>query len=428
MNKSGAAGGRGGWWAVKWALVLLGGGLLAWRMTVVGISQQLVRNGSPAAVEFAVQWSEDNPDALFARAFDLSDSDPKQAERLLLQAIWLAPTNGRMFSRLGQLLERRGETAGAEQAMQIAEKLAARNSFVQADLAEFWGRRNQAEPYLRHLVTALDLNPDLWDQLHPALLAVVDNPAYEVLVRRVLSEALAERNPFWWRPFFFYARSNASHLDTVRMLYSIRTGSHTPPTAPEYQQFLARLEQDKQWLEAYFVWLNGLDEEHLAALGNIFNGSFSLPLMNVGYGWRFVNSNGVEVSVGADAAGGNASDGKALRVSFSGRKDQQLHLAQYLMLPPGNYQFSGRVRAVALDGGQTPYWRIACMAPEQSVLKDSQGLSATPSWQVFGMEVSIPAEGCELQQLRLLQQSVPEGGKTTRGTLLFDDLVLRNLD
>lgn len=428
MNRPRSVPSRKAWWMVKWALVLFVCGFLAWRMVVIGISQQLVRNGSPEAVELAVQWSEANPDALFARAFDLSESDPEQAERLLLKAIWLAPTNGRMFTRLGHLLERRGEPERAEQAMQIAEKLAARNSSVQADLAEFWGRRNQAEPYLRHLITVLDLNPDFWEQVHPALLAVVDNPGYEVLVRRILSEALAESDPFWWRPFFFYARFNAQRLDTVRMLYSIRSGSPTGPTKPEYEQFLARLEQDEQWLEAYFVWLNGLDEEQISGLGNIFNGNFALPLTNVGYGWRFVNRDGVDVSVAANAAAGDgASESRSLRIRFSGRRDQQVHLAQYLKLPPGEYEFTGRFRAETLGGGGV-FWKLACMAPEQSAIKESQEFSAAQSWQVFTMTLSIPTAGCELQQLRLAQRPAPEGEKMMRGTLWFDDLLLRNLE
>ena len=412
---------------LRWLVVVVGVGLLGWRMIAANLSQQLVREGSEESVKTALAWAPDNPRALYARAVHLIDSDPEQAEKLLRQAIELAPTTGRMFSRLGLLLERRGEVERAEQAMSLANKLAPRNSVVQADLAEYWGRRNRPEEYLRHLVAVVDLNADYFERAHPAMLSVVDNPRYASLVRTVLAEAIRDRTTDWWPSFFGYASWKAKNLDTVRLLFSIRRASYQgrSPLGWEFEQFMGRLQRDGKWVEAYFLWLNSLNDDYVAVLGNIFNGGFSRPLRNEGFGWRFSDDDGVNVEV-AELEGGEG--GRALRLEFSGRRGQLVHIEQYLMLPPGGYELSGRVRTVAIDASQGVRWQLQCVAPKSSEITETALFSGTGAWLGFSKQLEIPAEGCEIQQLQLAQPSLVEEGRMTRGTVWFDDLVLRSLD
>lgn len=412
---------------LRWLVVIVGVGLLGWRMIAANLSQQLVREGSEGSVKTALAWAPNNPRALYARAVHLIDTDPEQAEKLLRQAIELAPTTGRMFSRLGLLLERRGEVERAEQAMSMADQLAPRNSVVQADLAEYWGRRNRPEEYLRHLVAVVDLNADYFERAHPAMLSVVDNPRYASLVRKVLSEAIRDRTTDWWSSFFGYASWKAENLDTVRLLFSIRRASYQgrSPLGWEFDQFMARLQRDGKWVEAYFLWLNSLSDDYVAVLGNVFNGGFSRPLSNEGFGWRFSDHDGVSAKVAETEDG---EGGRALRLQFSGRRGQRVHVEQYLMLPPGGYEFSGRVRTVAIDESQGLRWQLHCVAPESAEITETALFSGTEPWRGFSKQLDIPAEGCEIQQLQLAQAGGVEDGRMTRGTAWFDDLVLRSLD
>lgn len=409
----------------RWGMVLLCGGFLAWQIIVVNMSQQLLRSGKPESIELALALAPENPNALSAQAAVLHDTDPAEAEALLLRAIRLAPGSGRMMVELGGFLENRGESERADQMMFLANKLASRNSQVQVELAKYSARHNRPEEFLRHLVAVLDLNYELWSAVYPVFLAVVDNPAYGQLVRAVFSEALADRNPFWWRPFFNYASQRAKNLDTVRLLYSIRMGSYMPPGDDERSKFLARLQRDDQWLELYFNWLNSLDDERLIAMGNIFNGSFSLELMNEGFGWRYGETAGVDIGV---AAVKGASDSRALRVRYSGRRAQSASVYQFLKLPPGRYEFSGRVRSIAIDQGQGASWRIDCIAPKPSSVTAGTYFSGTEPWRVFVYFLEIPRESCDVQRLHLVQESVATEGRRTRGILWFDDFVIRNLD
>lgn len=410
---------------VRWGVVIIAGSFLAWRVVVVNLSQQLLRTGTPESIEVALELAPGNPHALFSQAIKLSVSDPEEAENLLLRAIELAPSSGRMLFQLGNLLERRGEDERAEQLMLLASTMARRNSVVQVALAEYWGRHNQPEQFLKRLIVVLDLNRGFWDRVYPVLLSVINEPAYEPLVREVFSAALADRSPFWWKPFFYYASIHAESLASVRLLYSIRSGSHTPPTDNERKHFLARLQQEGQWLETYFVWLNSLDDDRLSALGNIFNGSFTYELMNEGFGWRYSEDSGVDVST---AVTEGASDAKALRITYSGRRAQKIRLSQFLKLPPGRYQLSGRVRTVAVDEGQGAQWRIGCITPKRMQITQSAWFSGDRPWRVFVEQFEIPAESCEVQQLSLAQESIVDEGNISRGAFWFDDLAIRSLD
>ena len=410
---------------VRWAIVIVCAAFLAWRMIAVNLSGQLMRTGSPEAVEAALTLSPGNPHALYANAATLVETDPEQAEKLLLQAIGQAPTKGRMFTLLGRLLERRGEDARAEQVMLLANKLAPRNSAVQTDLAAYWGGRNRPKPYLQHLLAAAELSHRSAELVRPAMLAVVDQSAYAPLVRRLFAESIATSDPRWWRLFFEYATWKAANLDTVRMLYSIRSGSYRGPTDREKRLFLARLERDGQWTEAYFVWLNALDDEHLGGLGNIFNGAFSFPLTNAGFGWRYDDRDGVEVST---ATPRGVSNNNAMRVRFSGRRALIIRLSQHLLLPPGNYEFTGKVRTSVMDGGRGVQWRIKCVPLGSSLVKTSGFRSGVEPWQEFSYRFEVPVEGCEVQQLFLAQDMAPKVGKVLKGSLWFDDLAIGSLD
>ena len=414
---------------ISWVAVLMAAGFLGWRIIVINFSQQMVRTGTQESAKMALAWAPANPHALYARGVDLAESDPEQAQELLQRAIWLAPGDGRAFALLGRVLERRGEIERAEQVMLVANKLAPRDIEVQAELTGFWGRRNQLGNYFRHLVTVAELDRRYGERVRPALLAVVDNPQYSGVVREVLSTAIADRDLVWWRLFFRYAARHAKNLDTVRLLYSIREGSSYPPNTFDRQQFLLRLERDREWFEAYFLWLNALDNEHLNALGNVFNGGFSLSLMNQGFAWRYRNSRAVDVSI---ATIEGASDGTALRVRYSGSAGKPADLGQYLVLPVGRYELSGRIRSIMVDDTHKVRWRVDCMVPQGSLpaspLLATDYFLGTETWRVFAGQFEVPSRGCDAQRLYMEQQSIDANGKMTRSTLWFDDITIRNLD
>ena len=406
---------------LKWLVFVPLLAFLAWRIVVVNLSVHYARQNSEVAADRALAWVADNPDALLTKALAVRGTDPEQARRLLQRAIPRQPVDGRMFSTLGLILETEGKADRATRAMAIADELAPRASAVQIDLAGFWGQRNDAERYLRHLITVMELRPDRWKETHPALLGVVEMPALGATLRAVLTPMMAADPPSWWEFFFGYAAHRAESVDALRLLYSIRSASTLPRSELERGQFLNRLERERKWIEAYFVWLNQLDESQLRQVGNLFNGSFELHLMDQGFGWRKPKRDGIEVAV---AATQGMSDRGALRVGFLAKAAEGTYLSQYLKLPAGTYEFSGRVRADGARVEQAVHWRIDCVEPKRHLLVDGQTFSGTEQWHGFTQRLEVPAEQCPLQQLQLLGRG-SRGGRPAAGVLWFDDLNLR---
>lgn len=400
---------------------------LAWRMVVVNLSElSLKKKGEDAAVK-ALEWAPGNPLATLQRVFETADADPGQAEKMLVGAIRERPSDGRMLATLGLLFEQRQALEKATRAMQYADTLAPDRVVVQLEVAAYWARRGDLERYLRHLIHILNLRYDYGDRLHPVLLKLVDNPSAATEVRRVLSTSLANDGVSWWRRFFVYAVApHAQHLDTVRMLYQIRSQAGLPrEDNRERVVFQNRLEKEGEWTEAYFTWLNALDKEHLAQLGNLFNGGFELPLSNEGFGWRAWNRKGVEADT---AVTSGVSGHKALRVSYNKYTNSRDGVGQTLMLSPGRYELTGRVRTDGLRTESGVRWEVQCGLGGWQRLGETVGFNGTRSWHGFSASFEVPEEGCRVQRmhLRVVDRSAEVAGIS--GVLWFDDLVIRNLE
>ena len=409
---------------LQWTLVLVVAGFLAWRMVVVNLSQLAIKTGGQASASEALAWAPDNPLAQFYAAVDLMDSNPDEAERLLSKAIVNRPADARLMAAYGLLLEQTGRGGRATQAMDYAAQLGPSQTPIQLELAAFWGRRQDLERYLTHLVAAMSLNANTWQKLNPILLAQLEPPGSATVARKVLSQALADRDHRWWPAFFAYAVRHAKNLDVLRLLYSIRRQSSSPPADRERIAFLLRLERAGEWLEAYFIWLNSLGTSALGHMGNLFNGGFEAPLLNEGFGWRTVEHPHVEVdAVATDGVVGRM----AMRLSYRKLVNPVVPVSQYLLLPSGPYEFDGRVRVDDLRAEEGVRWQLRCV-DERQIIWQSESFKNSMSWRSFGGRFDVPADACMVQQLSMVVASPKNEEWGITGTLWFDDLHIRSLE
>lgn len=400
----------------KWGVFLAVAAVLAWRMAALGLADHYAREG---AADSALAWYPHHPQALFDEALRLSKNDPARARELLLESVEANPADGAAVIALARLLEEKGDLARAKEAVALASRLGPRQVAVQMEAAAFWLRQRQADGALRHWDAALRIDPGLGEKIYPMLLRFAENAQ----VRPVFAPLLAQP-PAWWQGFFRYATATAARLDTLRALYQMRRQGGGRLDAAEQRDYLARLERDGQWLEAYFIWLNGLGPQQLAALGSVYNGGFEQPVSGQGFDWYAPEGAGALVETAQTAGAGGS---KALHVVLQGSKAPSLSFFQRLLLDPGKYRLRGRARPESLVVEKGVQWTLRCLAPVQKPLAVSERFLGSDQWREFAAEFTVPGQDCQVQDLRLELAGRPSDLETSGG-VWFDDLAIEKLD
>lgn len=413
MNQGRRIVGRDRRWRAGRFLLLVALGILAWRIIVLGLAEHYAGRGNLAS---ALVWYPSHPQALFLQARLLAEADAQKAEKLLAKAAWENPTDGRVFMALARNREQAGELQSAEELAILAGRLAPMRGEVQLAAAGFWLRRGQFEQAFRNLSTALEVRPGIRGELYPFLLDLAEDPRTRAAFGVFLKEP-----PSWWEGFFRYAAANAEELDTLRSLYH-RNGYR--PSLDERDSFLARLQREDRWLEMYFVWLNSLDAQQLAALGNVYDGSFELGLSEQGLGWRVQPVRGVSVET-VPTYGARGS--RALHLVFEGKRSPFRHLYQYLFLEPGRYRLTGLVKLDNLRAARGVQWTVRCLSGEGALLGASNRFLGAADWQAFDTEFAVPAEACPAQELRLELAGRHASDFEAEGEVWFDNLAIRRI-
>ncbi|QBQ55979.1 hypothetical protein [Nitrosococcus wardiae] len=399
--------------AMRWTLVLGIGALLAWRILVLGMAEYYAME----APEKALAWDGRHPLALRNQAERLLESAPAQANRLLQQSLWQNPSDGRAYALLALLREKEGHEKAARQLMEQASALAPRQWPVQLEVAAFWLRQRRLDLAVQSWDVALQMRGALSKELFPALLKIAEYPS----LRQALLP-LARAVPPWWPAFFSYAAANAIQLETLRDLYNVER--EAPPTEREREAFVARLQREGRWMEAYFTWLNALDEPALQGLGNLFNGHFEQPLSGGGFGWRFNRPRGVEIN---PASTYGMEGDRALRVAFFGQRVRFQHLSQPLLLAPGTYRMEGNVRLDNLETARGLQWAVCCLAPTRQLLATSERFLGASLWRRFNFSFEVPKKECTVQLLRLELLGRAPADFEARGVAWFDTLAIARI-
>ena len=397
---------------LKWVLFAVVASLLCWRIVVVNVAQYLAADDNLAATA----WNPNNPVTLLQQAVSAVGNDPARARRLALRAAWENPADGRAFLVFALIEEQAGRLNMASKAIRLADFLAPRRSETQLQIANFWARQGRLEEALPHWSVALQMRPELNVKLFPELLRFIEAPQMRPAFARILADP-----PAWWNSFFLYALNNAAHPETLKAIYLARANTSKGVGHVERKAYLDRLLRDGMWIDAYFIWLNGLDASQLSVLGNIYDGGFELDSFDEGYDWRFMVDKGFTVD--KEHTYGTVGD-RALHVAFVGPQPRSRQLAaQYLLLDPGQYRLRGRVRIDSLAAGNGVRWMMQC-ANSGGVLASSELFIGTDHWKSFGAEVKIPETGCAAQIIKLEMDPGSDRKPDFSGSVWFDDMIL----
>ncbi len=377
-------------------LLLAAAALLVWRIGASGMSShyaQRIEKGESDAVSSALTWDARQPQALYERAIEMAKTDPDAAEALLARAYAENPANARPLATLAGIVQEKGEQERADALMKAAVDLMPADPGIQVQAASYWLGRGDLEKAMEHWSRAMETDPAAIEQIFPVLLKLAEDPRTRLAFR-----PFAASPPSWWEAFFAEIARRALDVETVRVLYALRSESpQTPLTEPERQAYVARLQKEGRITEAYIDWINGLSREQRAELGLIHDGGFELEPTNWGFDWRVRTRRGVIV----DRARTYGIDGnKALHLLFDGYDRPFQDVSQLLFLDPGPYRLTGRVRTDSLETQGGLKWVVRCVLPESQDLGETERFLGTNQWRDFDVKFEIP-QGCGLQAIRL---------------------------
>ena len=399
------------------ALLLFGVLLLTWFSIKAGLGgfySRQAAEGDEAALASALGWQPGHPEALLTKGLALQEGDPEAAMPLLAHAYRANASDPRPLIALASLLGAQGQWEQADALIDLAARLAPADWITQTQIAGYWGSRGQFERVIQHWSNALTANPGQQGTLFPLMLRMTESPKLSALF-----EPLTKKPPVWWNAFFDYACRASKDPETVGTLFRLRQMDGQAPLTPEERAaYVARLQRDGMFAEAYILWVGGLKEGEQRRVGTLFDGGFELPLRQGAFGWQLAeNKNFSAKTANTKGAIGTA----ALRLRFSGFSGAFVNLSQPLLLEPGYYRLTGQVRTDSLDSKGGLRWHVRCLGPEVKGLGDGPRFLGTSDWSLFDLSFEVPT-GCHSQQLVLVSAGERAFERKLDGTIWFDDL------
>lgn len=319
--------------------------------------------------------------------------------------------------------ERSGDLAGSRRAYQAAFELAPMDREVLTAGADFHLRQGDAAQGLVLLDRLADAYPESRERAFGAIARLLIRHQEAETFRRI-----QVRKPSWMGAFIVSSCTqgiDAAHLVPL-LLERVAQGR---AGGEEAGCVIDKLRDSDRWQQAYQVWLNTLPRERLGQVGHVFNGSFEYAASGLGFDWRPTRSRERDSGHAVDmpyAVGVNGV--RALRVSYTGKRQSGIPIAQYLVLTPGRYELSGLARPQSITAGRGVQWTVRCMKGGKagSPLATSERFIGSSEWRRFGFELAVPRD-CPGQVLQLEALASGEGASYLAGVAWFDDLVLRRV-
>jgi hypothetical protein len=126
----------------------------------------------------------------------------------------------------------------------------------------------------------------------------------------------------------------------------------------------------------------------------------------------------------------NSDGDQGLNLAFGGGRIDFHAVAQALVLPPGQYRFTGRHKG-RLVGQRGLRWRLSCggrdagaLAP---LLETPMLLGLHPAWVEFDFAFTVPDQICRGQNLQLMHDSRSASEQILSGSIWYKDLEIRRV-
>lgn len=329
------------------------------------------------------------------------------------------PANVGALLGLGIARDGAGEPEAAARAFSAALAIAPIDRSALRVAAALDSRHGRLDEAVRKLDRLLTMYPDTRATIFPQLEAWL--PSAEP---RAALEALAAAPSPWVGAFITFACGRADPRLVAGLL--VRRAAAGLAQPGEVGCVTERLRAAGRWPEAYHVWLNTLPRARLAEVGYVFNGGFEHLPSGVGFDWIMDDRSPAHRFEFPSAPG--MAGGRALRVSWTGKRAAGPAVRQFMALPPGRYELTGQARLEGLESVRGIQWALRCAAePRGAALGASPRFLGSGEWERFAFAAEVPAS-CAGQVLQLEPAGLHEGTTYVSGKAWFDELRLARVD
>jgi hypothetical protein len=242
----------------------------------------------------------------------------------------------------------------------------------------------------------------------------------------VALEAVTVRDPEWAGAFIVSSCRRGVDPAVLLPLFMKRIASASAKPA-EGACLVDRLRGAGRWEEAYHVWLDTLPPDRLGDIGFIYNGSFEFAPSGAGFDWMPTRQLEREAGHSVEIARTTGGTGRrSLKVSFNGKRQAGIPIAQYLALAPGRYVASGMGRSDGMRAGRGVHWTVRCVtdAVAGPAIATSERFTGSSEWRAFEFPLTVPPS-CRGQLLQLEPVGIEDGPAYVTGAAWFDDLAMR---
>jgi hypothetical protein len=386
---------------------------VGWRIVAQTAALSLAQSNPEAALNFVA----DQPVALARRAQqELAEPDGNldSAREWARDALRATPLNVHALSLLGLIAEREGDHKKAEALMRTAGAQTWRDQTADEWLLNNEAHRGDYAHALLYADALMRISYNFQPELFPVLASfTVDPRAFEAL-----TAFLATAPP--WRSWFLSELSaRLANKTRVVQLYAALNDSENPPTKNELRPYLMRLIQDENFGLAYRTWHATLPPPQRADETHPFNRDFEFLVDGLPFNWSLEAVPGADVQVVSSVDGGKK---RALLVEFAGARVRFANVKQLMLLPAGDYSFSGQVKTAELRTVRGLWWRIFCANAPANTLANTELVSGTMPWTDFTVKFQVPATDCGAQWLQLELPARIEPEQRIEGQVWYQDL------
>lgn len=385
---------------------------VAWQIITVAISDYF----SLTEPEIALAWNPDHAEALQQIAErQLSLLPDKDVKAPIMEAarhiISEKPLSGFPFRALASVAEANENEERAESLMRIAAFRTRRDVRAQIWLADEELLKKDYTDALVHIDALLRVWPQISDRLFPVLAQLAtERDAKEALI------GILQKDPPWRAGLFATLPESTKDLPALQEFYSAFREGPIALRADELRPYLNALISNGSAELAHTIWLGTFGEDQPDTSG-AYNGDFEIPISGLPFDWTLEEVRGAKAKIVLFA-----KNEHALLVEFYNTQVAFRQVSEVVLLKPGFYKFSGKVKADALQNERGLQWSLSCVSGNKERLAETERTYGTIAWTPFQVDFRVPDTDCEAQILRLeLPARVPSEAQVS-GSIWFDKL------
>ena len=323
--------------------------------------------------------------------------------------------DARLYSLLGEIEYRQGEKDDAYALFDQARRLSKTEIHALQRSIGHSVEIGDLRKAVGEIDTLLRRWPDQFTAIAEGLPQILSRPdGYQAVLTAVAAEAP-------WRASLFAALTKTPlGLDAANRLLLDLAGAGASPRSSELSTVISGYIGQKQYEQAYRLFLFSLSDQERKLGGYIFNSTFEPVSSGKPFDWQVHDQSGLEVTF---ATSNDAVEGEGgATVRFLNTPVKNTSLQQYIELPPGSYRVSLVASARNLKLPKDLFWSIRCVDPTGEIarLNIPEG---SFNRQSMSQEFTIGPAACPMQLVQLQTAAIAESWRFRYvGTLVMHKL------